>query len=97
MQMIKYFMLVLIFMSSTFIGKCIAKRYAYRLEELEELKNILNVFKSKIRFTYEPIPEIFKEIASKAKANIGEIFRKARRKYDIYKCWRSLGKSIARK
>ena len=77
MQVIKYFMLLLVFISSSFIGRCIAKKYSYRLEELEEIKNILNVFKSKIRFTYEPIPEIFREIGSQAKENVGQIFKKA--------------------
>lgn len=77
MQIIKYFMLLLVFIASSLIGRCIAKKYSYRLEELEEIKNILNVFKSKIRFTYEPIPEIFREIASNAQENIGQIFEKA--------------------
>lgn len=79
MQVIKCFMLLLVFIASSFIGRCIAKKYSYRLEELEEMKNILNIFKSKIRFTYEPIPEIFKEIASNAKENIAQIFEKATR------------------
>lgn len=77
MQIIKYFMLLLVFIASSLIGRFIAKKYSYRLEELEEIKNILNVFKSKIRFTYEPIPEIFREIASNAQENIGQIFEKA--------------------
>ncbi len=79
MQIIKGFMLLLVFIASSFIGRCIAKKYSYRLEELEEIKNILNVFKSKIKFTYEPIPEIFNEIANKAKENIGQIFEQARK------------------
>ena len=79
MQVIKCFMLLLVFIASSFIGRCIAKKYSYRLEELEEIKNILNVFKSKIRFTYEPIPEIFREMASNAKENIGQIFEEARK------------------
>lgn len=77
MQMIKCFMLLLIFISSSLIGRFIAKKYTYRLEELEEMKNVLNIFKSKIRFTYEPIPEIFREIGKQTKQNIGEIFEKA--------------------
>ena len=81
MQVIKYFMLVFIFIASSLIGRCIGKKYSYRLEELEEIKNILNVFKSKIGFTYEPIPEIFKEVASNAKENIGKIFEMARKQY----------------
>lgn len=77
MQIIKYFMLLLVFMVSSLIGRFIAKKYSYRLEELEEIKNILNVFKAKIRFTYEPIPEIFREISNNARENIGQIFEKA--------------------
>lgn len=82
MQIVKYFMLLLIFISSSLIGKYISKKYTYRLKELEEFKNILNVFKSKIRFTYEPIPEIFREIANNTKENIAEIFEQARKKYE---------------
>lgn len=93
MQIIKYFMLLFVFIGSSLIGRCIAKKYSYRLEELEEMKNILNVFKSKIRFTYEPIPEIFREMASNAKENIGQIFEKARKKYARTYCRRGLGKS----
>ena len=83
MQVLKYFMLLLIFISSSLIGKIISKKYSYRLEELEEIRNILNVFKSKIKFTYETIPEIFKEISNKTKNNIAVIFKSARRKYVI--------------
>ena len=82
MQIVKYFMLLLVFISSSLIGKYISKKYTYRLKELEEFKNILNVFKSKIRFTYEQIPEIFKEIANNTKENIAEIFERARKKYE---------------
>ncbi len=97
MQIVKYFMLLFIFIASTLIGKLISKKYVYRLEELEEVKNILNVFKSKIKFTYEPIPEIFKEISKKTKSNIGQIFEKARKIHGKNKCRRSLGKSNTRK
>ncbi len=82
MQILKYFMLILIFIASSLIGKFISKKYAYRLEELEEIKNILNIFKSKIKFTYEPIPEIFEEINAKTQNNIGKIFGQARQKYE---------------
>ena len=63
--------------ASSVIGIMIAKKYTNREFELKEMKNALNVFKSKIRFTYEPIPEIFREIASNAQENIGPIFEKA--------------------
>ena len=74
MHTIKFFLLILIFLASTFIGKIISKKYTYRLEELEEIKNALNMFKTKIKFTYEPIPQIFGEIATNCNKNIGNIF-----------------------
>ena len=80
MHTIKFFLLILIFLASTFIGKIISKKYTYRLEELEEIKNALNMFKTKIKFTYEPIPQIFGEIATNCNKNIGNIFSEANKK-----------------
>lgn len=80
MQIIKYVMLFFVFVASSLIGKMVAKKYTYRLQELEEMKNALNVFKSKIKFTYEPIPEIFEEIEKNTEENIARIFRLARSK-----------------
>ena len=47
MQIIKYCMLFLVFILSNVIGNYIAKGYMLRLEELEEIKNALNIFKTK--------------------------------------------------
>lgn len=80
MQIIKYISLIIIFILSVLIGKYISKKYKYRLEELEEIKNALNIFKSKIKFTYEPIPEIFKEIAQNTSYNISKLFNQASEK-----------------
>lgn len=80
MQMIKYFILFFILVASSLIGKFLAKKYVYRLEELEEMQNALNLLKTKIKFTYEPIPEIFDEISKNTNKNIGNIFKKAKDK-----------------
>jgi len=80
MQMIKYFILFLILVGSSLIGRFLSKKYVYRLEELEEMQNALNIFKSKIKFTYEPIPEIFEEISQNTNRNIGNIFKTAKEK-----------------
>lgn len=80
MQIIKYLMLFLIFISSALIGKYISQQYLYRLKELEEIKNALNIFKSKIKFTYEPIPEIFEEISKNTNRNISKLFIQAKEK-----------------
>ncbi len=41
---------------------------------LKKLKSGLNMFKAKIRLTYEPIPEVFRQIKKELNTNIGEIF-----------------------
>ena len=78
MQFVKYFILFLILVSTSLIGKFLSKKYVYRLEELEEIKNAFNILKTKIKFTYEPIPEIFFEIAQNSNKNISYIFMKAK-------------------
>lgn len=77
MQIIKYCMLFFVFILSVLIGRYISQKYRYRLEELEEMKNALNIFKSKIKFTYEPIPEIFLEISRNTNYNISKLFKQA--------------------
>ena len=77
MQFIKYCMLFFVFLIATLIGKNISKKYKFRLDELEELKNALNIFKSKIKFTYEPIPEIFVGISNNSNKNISNLFNMA--------------------
>lgn len=77
MEFLKYIFLVMIFLSSVFIGILISKRYANRVIELKEIKNALNMLKTKIKFTYEPLPDVFCEISKNLKQNISEIFSKA--------------------
>lgn len=77
MQFIKYCMLFFVFLCATLIGKYIAQKYKYRLEELLEMKNALNIFESKIKFTYEPIPEIFEEISKNTNYNISKLFKQS--------------------
>ena len=77
MQIAKLFILFIIFVLSNLIGKMVAGKFRYRLEELQEMKNALSIFKTKIKFTYEPIPEIFGEISSNLHTNISKIFKNA--------------------
>lgn len=86
-QALKYILLFLIFISSSLIGKFLAQKYTYRFKELEELKSVLNIIKSKIKFTYEPIPEIFSEIIdnkSQYNNNIINIFKLAKEKLQYH-------------
>lgn len=74
MQGIKYVLLITIFGLSTAIGMAISKTYENRVVELKEFKNILNIMKTKIKFTYEPLAEIFKQIANNNETNVEKIF-----------------------
>lgn len=80
MQIIKYFMLFIILVACSLIGRYLSKRYVMRVKELEEMKNALSVFQSKIKFTYEPIPEVFEEIAKITSKSVGQVFYLAKEK-----------------
>lgn len=60
---IKLVMLVLILIICTQIGILKAKTYDNRVIALKKFKNALEMLKSKIEFTYEPIKDIFEEIS----------------------------------
>ena len=51
-QGVKYLLLIGIFGLSTAIGFLISKSYQNRVVELKEFKTILNIMKTKIKFTY---------------------------------------------
>ena len=94
MQFIKYCMLFLVFIASALIGKYISQKYKFRLDELEEIKNALNIFKSKIKFTYEPIPEIFKQISENTNKNVSKLFSNAIEKMQTYSAGVAFEKSV---
>ena len=73
MYIFKCMLLILIFSLSSAIGIMIAKVYENRVKELKEFKNVLNIMKTKMKFTYEPLEEIFKEISSNNSTKIEKI------------------------
>ena len=77
MLWIKLIILNLILVSSTIIGITFSKKYTYRVNELQEMKNALNIFMTKIKFTYEPIPSTFLYISEKVEGNVSKIFKNA--------------------
>ena len=76
MLFLKIFLLFIIFLMSTFIGIIIAKMYENRVKELREFKSILNIIKTKIKFTYEPLAEIFFQISKNNSSKIEKLFEK---------------------
>ena len=80
MYLVKVICYALVFFVSSYLGILFSKKYVARVEELVELKNALNVLKTKIRFTYQPIPEIFAEIANTSKKEVANLFENAKNK-----------------
>ena len=77
MFVVKGIILMLLLISSSYIGILISMKYKSRVKELKEMKSLLTIFLTKIKLTYEPIPEIFKELGNKENSNISYIFKKA--------------------
>jgi len=77
MIIIKYISLFLVFCICFYIGNLISKKYSLRLAELKDIKNALNIIESKIKFTYEPLPEIFMQTSKMVSQNISQIFAQA--------------------
>lgn len=74
MIILKYIIICLVFLISFLIGNIISKRYTLRVNELKDFKNALNIIENKIKFTYEPLPEIFMQTSNLLSENISKIF-----------------------
>ena len=74
---VKIIIYAFIFLTSSGIGILISKKYEERVNELKDFKSALNIFKTKVKFTYEPIPEIFEEISKNIQSKPGKIFKLA--------------------
>lgn len=75
MFFIKCIIYTLIFSLSTYIGILISKQYSNRVNELNDFKIALNILKTKIRYTNEPLYNIFKEISNSLKGNVSNLFK----------------------
>ncbi len=94
MLLLKYIIILLVFCISFYIGNLISKKYTLRLSELKDLKNALNIIESKIKFTYEPIPDIFIQTAEMVSKNISQIFIQASNNMKIDNAEEAWNKSV---
>lgn len=82
--LVKFLILCALLLITSWLGIILSKKYANRVKELKQIKTGLNILENKIKFTYEPIPEIFKEISSNFTGNVSDIFKKS------YECMNDL-------
>lgn len=77
MMLVKGMLLLMVFIGCSYAGRILSDQYKKRVEELKEMKKMLLGLETKMKYTYEILPEIFLEIAQNAKQTIKEIFEKA--------------------
>lgn len=77
MIIIKMILLLGIFLCCSYAGKMLSTQYKKRVEELKEMKKSFLALETKMKYTYDVLPEIFCEIAKNTKQNIANIFEKA--------------------
>lgn len=77
MEVIRYVILFLILLESTSIGFVLSKRFSYRVKELQSFLSASNVIENKIKFTKEPLSEIFEYISEITNDSISAFFKDA--------------------
>lgn len=88
MIFIKNVTLIAIIAICSYIGILKSKSYENRVIELSKLKNALVMFESKLKFTYEPLKNIFEEISNVIYKNENNVFSiTAKEERNIYKAW----------
>lgn len=89
MIIIKYISLFGVFIISTYLGICKSKEYENRVKSLTQFKSALIMFKTKLKFTYEPIRTIFKDISKTIYDEKDNIFQNViEEDEEIYSSWR---------
>ncbi len=84
MIIIKFIILILIFIVAIFIGLALADKYKGRVIDLKNIRNALNILETKIKYTYEPLPQIFEEISTEFTSGISELFKIAKDKMNEF-------------
>ncbi len=77
MMIIKTILLIAIFLFCSYAGIITSERYKKRVEELKEMKKGFLNLETKMKYTYDLLPEILKEVAIGFHKNISDIFKNA--------------------
>ncbi len=79
----KIFLSIIIVFCATRLGIELSKKYVLREKELCEIKNAFKIMETKIRYTYEPLKDIFLEISNTiCSENVSNIFKKSGEKIE---------------
>lgn len=77
MFILKIILYILIIATSSSVGIMLSQKYINRVDELKTFKSALNMLKTKIRYTYAPLTEIFTDISKSIRGNISILFQNA--------------------
>ena len=94
LSVLKIIILGFILILCTYIGILKAKSYDNRVLELKRIKSALEVLKSKIEFTYEPIKDIFEEISKIVYSERQNIFQETLKNMNNHNVTDSWNKAI---
>ena len=94
LSVLKIIILGFILILCTYIGILKAKSYDNRVLELKRIKSALEVLKSKIEFTYEPIKDIFEEISKIVYSERQNIFQETLKNMNYHNVTDSWNKAI---
>lgn len=72
----KIFLLFTVFGVSTLIGYFISNRYSSRVKELQNIITSLEIFETRISYTYDTITDCFNFISKYIDGNVGKLFKK---------------------
>ena len=74
MLILKIIIYIAIFTSSSYVGILFSRKYTNRVNELKDFKNAFNIFKTKLKYTYAPLDEIFMDISKSVRGTVGLTF-----------------------
>ena len=90
MEVIKWIVYILILIASSSMGIIYSQKYQKRVDELKDFKTAFNMTKTKIRFTYAPLKEIFEDISKSIQSNTSKVFTSTytyMEKEDVTQSW----------
>lgn len=71
---LKFILIVLVFVISTFVGYALAGRYKMRVAEINDFMKALEMLETKIKYTYDSLGTSFLYIADNLKTKVYRIF-----------------------